>query len=72
MDFGYTSRQSQGRIDNNKTHTSGLACLTLCQAMFDSKKDQIVPFINKLFYHANWIINHHAQFVWDNLKVGSN
>ena len=40
--------------------------------MFDTKKDQIVPFVDELFDHANWMINRHARFIWDNLKVGSN
>ena len=72
MDFGYTSGQSQGRVDDDNTHTSGLARPTPCQATFDTKKDQIVPFVDELFDHANRTINRHARFVWDDLKVGSN
>ena len=72
MDFRYTSRQSQGCVDDDNTHTSGLARPTLCQATFNTKKDQIIPFVNELFDHANRMINYHAWFVWDNLKVGSN
>ena len=72
MDFGYTSGQSQGWVNNNKTHTSGLACPTPCQAMFDSRKNQIVLFIKELFDQVNKSINWYAQFVWEDLKVDSN